>query len=495
MKSKKETLNMIQISFWVNGNEVNVSVPPGMTAMELINDKLGLTGTKSSCNEGDCGACTVVIGQMKESVVQYNIVTSCIYPAYRLNSKHLITIEGISAKSALHPIQAAILDEHGTQCGFCTPGFVMAILGLLLNNSNPTDEDILAGLEGNLCRCTGYDSILKAVKLAKENIHTKEDLLPARLRKVEHMMKEQIPPVCFEETDNAEGWETLTCFLPKSLSELWDNLNACKHIGRCRLISGGTDLMVQANIQHIRYSHLIDLGNIKELYGITAEKGEICIGANSTMNHMLKSPLLKEHFPVLLKAIKQIGSTQIRNSATLAGNIANASPVADGATVLLALGAKVMLASRDNERTVKLSSFYQGYKKTVLKQGEIIKAITIPLPVADKVFTSFIKSAKRKAVDISGVVSVMLVEYDKGKITRAVISFGGVAPYPALANKTMTFLNKKKLEDSWFAKAGEEAMGEFIPLTDIRGSKDYRSLLVKNHIIKHLKQLLLEVKA
>ena len=495
MKDKTDTLNVIKISFWLNGAEIHTNVPPGMTALELLNDKLALTGTKSSCNEGDCGACTVVVGQKKEAEIRYNAVNSCIYPAYRLNSKHLITVEGIASKNILHPIQTALLDEHGTQCGFCTPGFVMSMLGLFLNNPNPNDEEILAALEGNLCRCTGYDSIFKAAKVARDKLNKNEDLLPVRLRKIEHLMKEQIPPVCFDEIDNVEGWETLTCFLPKSLNELWDNLNACKQAGRCKLISGGTDLMVQANIQHIRYTHLIDLGNIKELYGVKSEKGEVVIGANTTMSQMLKSPILQEHFPVMINAIKQMASTQIRNSATLAGNIANASPVADGATLLLALEAKVILASKNSDRTVKLASFYLDYKKTVLRPDEIIKSIIIPMPVSNNVFMSFIKSAKRKAVDISGVVSAMVIEYDKGKIAKAVISFGGVAPYPALANKTMTFLHGKKPEDSWFTYAGEEAMGEFTPISDIRGGEEYRNLLIRNHIIKHLQSFLREVKS
>jgi len=486
MKEDKNTITIVHISFWLNGRLLSLCVPPGMTVLEMLNHKLAMTGTKSSCNEGDCGACTVIIGQKKDAVVLYQAVNSCICPAYRLNGKQLITVEGIASKHVLHPIQTALLDEHGTQCGFCTPGFVMSMLGLFLNNSNPDDEEILAALEGNLCRCTGYDSIFKAARLAKDKLNKNEDLLPVRLRKVELQMKEQIPPVCFDETDNPEGWETKTCFLPKSLTELWDNVNACKQFGHCKIIAGGTDLMVQANIQHIRYTHLIDLGNIKELYGIKSDKGEIVIGANTTMTQALNNELIQQNFPVLIKALKQMASTQIRNSATLAGNIANASPVADGATVLLALEAKVILANKNSERTVKLADFYQGYKQTVLKQDEIIKGISIPIPSDNNIFMSFVKSAKRKAVDISGVVSTLVIEHKNGAITKAALSFGGVAPYPALAVKTMAFLLKKKIEESWFVYAGEVALGEFKPISDIRGGEEYRCLLIKNHVLKHL---------
>ena len=207
----------------------------------------------------------------------------------------------------------------------------------------------------------------------------------------------------------------------------------------------------------------------------------------------MHNEIIRTHLPILSNAINQMASTQIRNSATLAGNIANASPVADGATLLLALEAKLILASKNNERTIKLSAFYHGYKQTDLKPDEIIKAIIIPIPDT-RIYTGFIKSAKRRAVDISAVVSAIVIEHKNGRIVKAVLSFGGVAPYPALAKKTMSLMQRKKSESNWFINAGEEAMGEFKPISDIRGGDDYRSLLIKNHVIKHLNSFLREVK-
>jgi len=481
-----EKIALAQINFWLNGSLLKISIPPGMTALQLLNEKLNMTGTKSSCNEGDCGACTVIIGQKQDNSIIYQTVNSCLYPAFRLHGKHLITVEGISKKDELHDVQTALLDEHGTQCGFCTPGFVMSLLGLFLNIKNPNDSEILTALEGNLCRCTGYDSILKAAQLLRSRIKNKQDLLPSKLRSVEKQLKKSVSPMTFLQSDNPVGWETIDCYVPTSLAELWHNIKTCKKDGNCKFLAGGTDLMVLANIQHIRYKHLIELANISELDFIKETASELVMGANVTFTQLQQDKSVRKHFPLLIKAVDQMASAQIRNSATLAGNIANASPVADGATTLLALQAEVIIASAKGERRIPLREYYLGYKQTALKDDEIIKEVVIPLPDSNKLYFGFIKSAKRKAVDISGVVSALVVEHKNNKIIRAMLSFGGVAPYPALALKTMAFLKGKKIEESWFEQAAVVAIGEFKPISDIRGQQDYRSLLIKNHILKHL---------
>jgi xanthine dehydrogenase small subunit len=486
MEKSSGHLNLAQIAFWLNGRKMQFEIPPGITTLELLNDKLSMSGTKSSCNEGDCGACTVIIGQRKNGATSYQTVNSCLYPAFRLHGKHLITVEGISGKDELHPVQTALLDEHGTQCGFCTPGFVMSLLGLFLNNTKPGKADILAALEGNLCRCTGYDSIMKAASLLKKRIKDNAGLLPPALRRVEKQLKENNPPLLYKRVENTEGWETYNCHCPKSLSELWQNLQTCKRTGSYKFIAGGTDLMVLANIQHIHYANLIDLSQVSELDGIAIQNNELHIGGNVTLTELQHNKLLKKHFPLMITAIEQMASAQIRNTATLAGNIANASPVADGATTLLALQAKVVLASSRGDRTVQLSEYYHAYKQTELKPEEVIQKVVMPLPSGDKHWHGFLKSAKRKAVDISGVVSAVLISYKGIKITQAVISFGGVAPYPALALKTMTFLTGKTLSGKLIEQAAQLAQSEFTPISDVRGHKDYRSVLIRNHLIRHL---------
>lgn len=485
-----DKINLVQIRFWLNGEPMVQSIPPGMTVLEMLNNKLGMNGTKSSCNEGDCGACTVVIGESGPDSIVYQTINSCLYSAFRLHGKHLITVEGISGKDELHAVQTALLDEHGTQCGFCTPGFVMSLLGLFLNIKNPSEEEILAYLEGNLCRCTGYDSIMKAANLLKTRLKTGKELLPPKLKSVENSLRVCTAPIVFNLADNPEGWETRNCFIPTTLSELWHNLKTCSKEDSYKFLAGGTDLMVLSNIQHIRYANLIDLSHLQELNFIRIEKSKLLIGGNVTLSALQTDQLIARHFPLLLQAIRQIASRQIRNSATLAGNIANASPIADGATVLMALQAEMVLASPRGERALPLSQYYHGYKQTELKNDEIIKAIALPLPDDNKHFYNFIKSAKRKAVDISGVVSAVDISSKNGRIEKAVISFGGVAPYPALAVKTMAHLKNRQLDIKLIEEAAEFAASEFKPISDVRGTEKYRSILIKNHIIKHLNGLL-----
>jgi xanthine dehydrogenase small subunit len=493
MNKSIDKLRLARISFWLNGTRREMDIPPGMTVLELLNEKLALSGTKSSCNEGDCGACTVIIGQKEDNNITYRTVNSCLYLAFRLHGRHLITVEGISGKDELHPVQTALLDEHGTQCGFCTPGFVMSLLGLFLNTGNPGREDIMAALEGNLCRCTGYDSIFKSAWLLKKRLKDNTDLLPVALRNVEKQLKEAAAPMVFQTVENTEGWETCNCYCPQSLDELWKAITSCKKTGSYKFIAGGTDLMVLANIQHIRYQNLIDLSGIKELPGIESQPDGLFIGANTTLAELQDNKQVRQEQPMLIKVIKQMAGRQIRNVATLAGNIANASPVADGATTLLALNANVILVSATGERQIKLAEFYQSYKKTELQPDELLKAVIIPHQYQYKHFCSFLKSAKRKAVDISGVVSALNIEYKSGKIIKAVLSFGGVAPYPALAKKTMAYLTGKTISEIRFNQAAEVAKSEFTPISDIRGQKDYRSLLIKNHVIRHLSNFLAEL--
>jgi xanthine dehydrogenase small subunit len=348
----------------------------------------------------------------------------------------------------------------------------------------------MAALEGNLCRCTGYDSILKAANLLRKSIKEDIELLPARLSNVEKQLKDSVCPVVYKEADNIEGFKTVNCYNPQTLDELWDNIKSCKKTENCKFVAGGTDLMVLANIQHIHYENLINLSNISKLSAIEQKPGGMVIGANVTLAELQNNKLVKEYCPLLLTAIKQIASTQIRNTATLAGNIANSSPVADGAATLLALNARIILASPKGEREIKLHEFYKGYKQTVMQPDEIIKSIIIPISYDDKYYYSFLKSSKRKAVDISGVVSALSMEYKNGKILGAMLSFGGVAPYPALAKKTMSFLKNKTIEDNIIEPAAEIARNEFTPISDIRGLQDYRSILIQNHVIKHLKGFL-----
>ncbi|HOV17338.1 MAG TPA: FAD binding domain-containing protein [Candidatus Cloacimonadota bacterium] len=489
MKRKTDLIKQVKLSFWLNGNFTEIAIPPGMTTLELLNDRLNLSGTKCSCNEGDCGACTVVIAQKQKGKVIYRAINSCLYLAARLQDKHLITIEGLAEEGNLHPIQTAILDAHATQCGFCTPGFVMSIFALLLNHSNPSENEVLAALEGNLCRCTGYDSILKAIEILRKKQLTAREILPARLKSVEKKLQEELQALITSPSENVEGHETLNYYAPHSLEELWELLQN-KKTDKIKFLAGGTDLQVQANIQNQHPEEIISLSEINELQGIKLADKYLRIGAAVTLSEIRQNKSVQRYFPLLITTIEQMASEQIRNVATLAGNIANASPVADGATALLALEAVLELASAKGIRKIKLSIFYHAYKQTALQEGEIILSVLLPLPSENNNLFGFWKSAKRKSLDISSVVTAVQIQMQGAKINKAVISVGGVAPYPALAVKTMAFLKGKIASFELINKAAEKAQQEFTPISDLRGSEQYRRLLIKNHLLKLLSEIL-----
>ncbi len=482
---KTDALLCPVIRFYLNGREIRMTIPPGMTVLELLHEKLAHYGTKLSCREGDCGSCTVIIAGRRGEKTLYQTVNSCLYPAARLHGKHLITVEGITGKGRLHPIQTAILDEHGTQCGYCTPGFVMSILGLLLNSRQPEDEEILAALEGNLCRCTGYDSIFKAAQLVRDTLPSDAALLPAGLLKAEKLLSGIPTQPDYIITDNPEGWESRAYFVPQQLSELWQIIKALPQDVDYKFINGGTDLQVQANIQQQHPDVWLDLTNISEFRGISQTDEKITIGSLTTLSEVRDSELIHRHYPLIVNTITKMASRQIRNLATLAGNIANASPVADAAIVLLALDAQLQLISPQGQRKVSLSEFYLDYKKTALLPEELIAAIELSLPPQGTVFAHMLKSAKRKAVDISSVNSSICLQLKGKQITQARLCYGGVAVYPALAQKTSEYLTGKEITVELFKKASELAVSEFIPISDIRGSALFRSLLIENHLMRY----------
>lgn len=490
-----ETMYSREVAFLLNGEAKRVIIPPGMTLLEMIHEKLHLYGTKSTCNEGDCGSCTVLIGMKQdENRIVYQAVNSCIYPAVRINNKHLITIEGIGTPEKLHPIQEALLDYHGTQCGYCTPGFVMALLALFINNPNPEEADIIASLEGNLCRCTGYDSIKQAAFHLKEKMKKGVELLPSYITAVEDQIGNLTESAQTVSQPNRELFRTVGYRQPKSVEELIEMLDDFREQSEYAFVNGATDLLVQANVNRKYYPWLIDITEIASFRTIRQEGDKIRIGAAVSLTETAKSPLIREHFPVLVKTISLIASGQIRNVATIAGNIGNASPVADTAPVLLVLDAELELTAREGKRTIKLSEYYLDYKKTALRNREFISGIILPVPEAGAWFQDMTKAAKRRAVDISTVNSAISLRIVEGKISNVKLAFGGVAVYPALAKKAMEFMEGKAPEKEWFAEAAEIAAGEFKPISDVRGREGYRSVLIRNHCLGYLGKVVEKVR-
>ena len=483
--------NRLTIKFYLNEKAVETMVEPNQTALQLLREEFLLTGAKESCNEGDCGACTIALGKWQEDKYIYLATNSCILPATKLHGCHVITIEGLGDEDHLHIIQRAILENRATQCGYCTPGVIMSLFCLLANNSVPTQAEVLAALEGNLCRCTGYLAINKAAQYLITAVQAdpakfQKLLFPEYARRGGPVCPPENGPLCPPE--NGPLCPPRSGLCPTTCDELFKLMADLQ--GDYKIINGGTDIMVAANIHHIYHHNLLDISNIAELKNIEKQSNNIAIGGAVTLTDILTNELIQEQLPILPQAIAQMASAQIRNIATLVGNIANASPIGDAACVSLGLGAVLTLKNSGGEREVALEDFYQGYKKIVLNSDEIISLIKIPITTGK---TSFEKSAKRTAVDIATANSLFNLTLKNQTIDSCRLALGGVAPYPMLAQQCAEFLHNKKLTAENIKQAAEIAMAEFTPISDIRGSDNYRNLLIRNHVIKHLTKIACEL--
>lgn len=470
---------MYKISFFLNGKFKRVLVSASTNALYFLRNDCQLTGTKEGCSEGDCGACTIVIGENKNGKIQYRAVNSCLLPALKLHGKHIITIEGLGTPEKLHPIQKAMLDYHGVQCGYCTPGIIMSLFGLYVNNPNPSRTDILNALEGNLCRCTGYESIIQAaLSLNEKNQHKKRKIIPNYFKKVNKSLLNFNKKIITLSPDSDKQY-----LVPASTQELFNYLKRYQY---AKIFNGGTDIMVDINIKKSDYDTIIDISRIQELNFVKFNKKSVLVGTSITLQDILKNTKIQKALPLLVQAIRHLGSTQIRNIATITGNIANASPIADVATALLALNAKLILASSRKQRKINLSDFYLGYKKTALKPYEIIYAIEIPIAPR---LTNFEKTAKRQSVDIASVNSAIALQV-KNDITKDImLAYGGVAPYPVIARKTCRYLLNKRIDVKTIKTAQQIVVSELKPISDLRGSGEFRQILIRNHLTKHFSKI------
>ncbi len=477
------TYHYNQISFWLNGVETAADIPPAMTTLDFLHQELGMFGTKCSCNEGDCGACTVVIAYPAGSSIRYEAINSCLYPAAKLHGKHLITIESLGTPDRLHPIQQVMLDFHSTQCGYCTPGFVMSLFALLVSQQNPDRERILAALEGNLCRCTGYDSILKAAEYLAAQYDI-GGILPPWCRTIEPKLMQFNKLRGNLEKSCNRLYPCHQYYSPHTLEELFGLFELLE--GReFRLINGGTDIMVQINIMRIPYPILIDISAIGILKNLQITDDKISIGANITYSELLNSPLIRQHLAPLRYIIKRIASEQIRNFGTLAGNIGNASPIGDGIPLLLALDSSLELLGAAGTRSIALSDFFLDYRKTALQKHEIIANIQIPIP-SPHAIVRCLKASKRKSVDISAMSSAMFLQLEGNIVCRANLAMGGVAKIPIRSQSfTHELLDKdfRKIDAQHIAQLVSK---EFEPISDVRGSGSYRRKLIQNHVLKYL---------
>jgi xanthine dehydrogenase small subunit len=450
------------IEFILNNTFIKTDQPPGLPLLDFIRGVSGLTGTKTGCREGDCGACTVIMGEIMNNELCYKTVVSCLTPLGAAANKHIVTIEGLNG-IALSPIQEAIIHHSATQCGFCTPGIVISLTAFVLSGDFSNSDNILASIDGNICRCTGYKSLEKAA-----------------LSVFAHL-----PEI---ETNRLE-WMVQNKYLPSYFTGIKDRLlkiNKPVFIESPDEITlgGGTDVMVR-DADEIIHSKINLTETRPELCQIKVDKNICRVGGAVTVSQILHSDILNAHFGNLKEYIKLISSTPVRNRATVGGNIVNASPIGDLTIFFLALDAMVVLENLEKAtRKIALKIFFKGYKILDKEKDELIKEIQFRLPEKDEKF-NFEKVSKRQNLDIASVNSAMLIEVKKGIIEKVHLSTGGVAPIPLYLAGTCQFLTGKVLTEKTLFDAVKVMISEVSPISDIRGSAEYKKLLLRQLFIAH----------
>lgn len=453
-------------------------IDPTMTVLQWLRGHARKTGTKEGCAEGDCGACTVVIGDMDGGDVRYRAVNACIYFMPMLHGKELVTVEALGRAKDLHPIQKALAENHGSQCGFCTPGFVMSMFARYQESDPalPENEDDL--LAGNLCRCTGYGPIQETARTL-----VVEPEVRARFghsTTVEKLTSLQVGKSVSYEHKDALADRKRKFFAPKTKNEL---VGVLADYPDAIIVAGATDVGLWVTKHHQTLDTVISLSQLTELQTIeTTENGGLKIGAGVTYSDAWNA--LTDMHQDLGELVRRISSVQVRNSGTIGGNIANGSPIGDMPPALIALNSTLVLMSDTGQRRIPLEDFFVAYGKQDLKTGEFVESVEIPALNLDKQYFRNYKISKRFDQDISAVCAAFLFEIKDGIIVNSRIAFGGMAATPKRALATEAALKGKAWNEASIKLAMPILAQDYQPISDMRASETYRLKVAKNLLFK-----------
>jgi xanthine dehydrogenase small subunit len=461
------------IRFIRRGEMVSLgNVPPTRTLLEVLREDLGCTGTKEGCGEGDCGACTVVLGELAtddtgKEAVKYRALNSCIRMAHSVDGMALWTVEDLAAKDGtLHPAQEAMVQCHGSQCGFCTPGFVMSLFGMYQNHvchGEPVTRALAQEeLSGNLCRCTGYRPIFDAAQVM-------QSLPPVRLD--EARLARQLRQIAPDAKDSVASPVYMS---PTNLQDL---LQSRATHPLAQIVAGCTDVGLWVTKMHMQFSSVLDVTKVRELQRVERYPHHIAIGAAVPLSDAFAA--LVEDRPQLKTFANRFAGLPVRNSGTLGGNVANGSPIGDSMPLLIALNANVVLMSTRGHREMPLEKLYTGYRKNVMAADEVLAWIKVPKPQAGELLKAY-KISKRYDDDISAVCLVIDLHLRDGKVASVSIGAGGVAATPVRAVKTEAVLAGQAWTLATVQQAIAALRAEFQPISDMRASAAYRSEVLGN---------------
>lgn len=466
------------VSFVLDGNITSIdfgnssALTPTTTVLNYLRSLPAHKGVKEGCAEGDCGACTVVLAELINGKLRYRAVDSCLIFLPMIHGKQLITVENLKINSEdLHPVQQAMVDTDGSQCGFCTPGIIMTMFALYKSGNHPTRAEIDDALTGNLCRCTGYRPIVEAaskacVKNGKDSFTENESHIIGLLNAIS---RESI----YIETDKQRYHRP---------SHLKEALRLKQQYPDAYVTHGATDMALRVTKKHELLEHVIDLSGIAELKYFNETDDTVIAGAGLSLTDLM--PYIKKDFGALFAMLEVFGSQQIRNFATLSGNLGTASPIGDTLPVLIAYGAIVLLESERGRREIPVGQFITGYRETARESDELITGVIIPKPSPNEIIRSY-KISKRKDLDISTISSgFKLVLDNDGTVASVVLAYGGMAERIKRADNVENFLSGKK----WNRETVEEAMQyidkDFNPISDVRGGAEMRRVAAKNLLLK-----------